>query len=189
VIPKGDPRASMYLSAWSDRPQLTGAASGQGGLNTCFLSLDNLSIPSRGEFCKPLRNAWEQPDQNGMGLQNRVRDFNGLARKPLCYRYTIPQWIIKQFQCVVVIRCTARRNWPAAARAVLLAPSRAWQACCADVASMANPAMTLHGEWRKRSRIVMTAGAVRSVQTPAPNQWSACLSLVQGAACDYRQTI
>jgi hypothetical protein len=25
-----------------------------------------------------------------MGLQNRVRDFNDLARKPLCYRYTIP---------------------------------------------------------------------------------------------------
>jgi hypothetical protein len=25
------------------------------------------------------------------GLQNEVRDFNGLARKPLCYRYTIPQ--------------------------------------------------------------------------------------------------
>jgi hypothetical protein len=47
----------------------------------------------------------------------------------------------------------------------------------------------LRGEWRKRSRIVMTAGAVRGVQTPAPNQWSACLSLVQGAACDHRQTI
>jgi hypothetical protein len=25
-----------------------------------------------------------------MGLQNRVRDFNGLARKRLYYRYTIP---------------------------------------------------------------------------------------------------
>jgi hypothetical protein len=25
------------------------------------------------------------------GLQNQVSDFNGLARKPLCYRYTIPQ--------------------------------------------------------------------------------------------------
>ena len=24
-------------------------------------------------------------------MQNQVRDFNGLARKPLCYRYTIPQ--------------------------------------------------------------------------------------------------
>jgi hypothetical protein len=24
-------------------------------------------------------------------LQNQVRDFNGLARKLLCYRYTIPQ--------------------------------------------------------------------------------------------------
>jgi hypothetical protein len=23
-------------------------------------------------------------------LQNQVRDFKGLARKPLCYRYTIP---------------------------------------------------------------------------------------------------
>ena len=25
-----------------------------------------------------------------LSLQNQVRDFNGLARKPLCYRYTIP---------------------------------------------------------------------------------------------------
>ena len=181
----------MYLSAWSDHPQLTGAASGQGGLNTCFLSLDNLSIPSRGEFCKPLRNAWEQPDQNGMGLQNRVRDFNGLAQKPLCYRYTIPQWIIKQFQCVVVIRCVARRNWPAAARAVLLAPSCAWQACCVCClgTGAAHPACALRGEWCKRSRIVMRASPARGAQTAAPNQWSACLSLVQGAACDHRQTI
>jgi hypothetical protein len=27
-------------------------------------------------------------------LQNQVRDFNGLARKPLCYRYTIPQELL-----------------------------------------------------------------------------------------------
>jgi len=35
-----------------------------------------------------------------MGLQNGVRDFNGLAQKPLCYRYTIPHSIVKQFQYV-----------------------------------------------------------------------------------------
>ena len=31
-------------------------------------------------------------------LQNQVRDFNGLARKPLCYRYTIPQQITELIQ-------------------------------------------------------------------------------------------
>jgi len=30
-------------------------------------------------------------NDSGARLQNQVRDFNGLARKPLCYRYTIPK--------------------------------------------------------------------------------------------------
>jgi len=43
------------------------------------------------EFCKRLRSARKQPDQNGVGLRNRVRDINGLAQNPIGYRYTIPQ--------------------------------------------------------------------------------------------------
>jgi hypothetical protein len=49
----------------------------------------------REEFSKRLRRDRKQPDQIGGGLQNQVRDFNGLARKPLCYRYTIPQNILR----------------------------------------------------------------------------------------------
>jgi len=50
------------------------------------------------EFCKQLRNARKQPDQNAGDLQNQVNDFNGLARKLLCCRYTIPHRISKQIQ-------------------------------------------------------------------------------------------
>jgi len=32
------------------------------------------------------------------GLKDHLNDFNGLAKKPLGYRYTIPQWIVKQVQ-------------------------------------------------------------------------------------------
>jgi hypothetical protein len=39
----------------------------------------------REEFCKRLRSGRKSPDQNVGGLQNQVRDFNGLARKQLCY--------------------------------------------------------------------------------------------------------
>jgi hypothetical protein len=45
---------------------------------------------NRCEFCKRLRSARKQPDQNEVGLQNRVRDINGLAQNPIGYRYTIP---------------------------------------------------------------------------------------------------
>lgn len=139
----------------SFRDQRLRLLQGRAGSTPAFSHLISRSISSRSEFCKRLRNAGKQPDQNGMGLQNRVRDFNDLARKPLCYRYTIPQWIIKQFQCVVVIRCVARRNWPAAARAVLLAPSRAWQACC--------DGRRAHGKSRRaRSTVSGTSGAASS---------------------------
>ena len=51
----------------------------------------------RQEFSKRLRPDRKQPDQNGGGLQNQVRDFKSLARNPLGYRYTIPQEISDNF--------------------------------------------------------------------------------------------
>jgi hypothetical protein len=39
--------------------------------------------------CKQLRSGRKQPDQNGVGLRNRVRDINGLAQNPIGYRFTI----------------------------------------------------------------------------------------------------
>ena len=44
-------------------------------------------------FCKPPGSARKQPDLNGAGLRNPMRYFNGLARNPIGYRYTIPQRI------------------------------------------------------------------------------------------------
>src|SRR5258708_10749972 len=59
-------------------------------------------------------------------LQNQVRDFTGLARKPLCYRYTIPQYfqiLRKRF----TILATDKAN-PVQACALLTARPRPWQA-------------------------------------------------------------
>jgi hypothetical protein len=65
-------------------------------------------------------------------LQNQVRDFNGLARKPLCYRYTIPQLIYEQIQYLTELSGSHLRgdqaNRDAGRRAVLPATCRPWQA-------------------------------------------------------------
>ncbi len=48
-----------------------------------------------------LQTSQKCPETAGLkwrGLQNRVRDFKDLGRKPLCYRYAIPQWTVEQFQ-------------------------------------------------------------------------------------------
>ena len=39
-------------------------------------------------FCKPLRSGRKWPDRNGGELQNHIRNINGLAQKPIGYRYT-----------------------------------------------------------------------------------------------------
>jgi hypothetical protein len=41
-------------------------------------------------FRKRLRSSRKRPDQNSGGLQNHLRDINGLAQNPIGYRYTIP---------------------------------------------------------------------------------------------------
>jgi hypothetical protein len=45
-----------------------------------------------------LQKSQKWPEKNAGGLQNQVRDFNGLARNPIGYRYTIPQRISEQIQ-------------------------------------------------------------------------------------------
>ena len=64
-------------------------------------------------------------------LQNQVRDFKGLARKPLCYRYTIPQWNTEPIQLFTELSGSGLRGHQQIAiqrrSAVLLARCRPWQ--------------------------------------------------------------
>jgi hypothetical protein len=50
------------------------------------------------EFCEPFGSVRKQPDQNEGGLQNPMRCFNGLAQKPIGYRYTIRQELLSRFK-------------------------------------------------------------------------------------------
>jgi hypothetical protein len=55
---------------------------------------------NRCEFCKQLRSARKQPDQNGVGLRNWVRDINGLAQTRYATVTPFPNGFVEQFQCV-----------------------------------------------------------------------------------------
>ena len=89
---------------------------GRAGSTRAFSHLISRSISSRSEFCKPLRNAWKQPDQNGMGLQNRVRDFNGLAESRCATVTAFPTGFSSNFNgliCCSAIACGQRCEPPA----------------------------------------------------------------------------
>jgi hypothetical protein len=65
---------------WPATAMPVGATDGRLELVSCRLE----------RFRKRLRSSRKRPDQNQGGLQNHLRDINGLAQNPIGYRYTIP---------------------------------------------------------------------------------------------------